>query len=303
MNNTYTEFINNILEKRGRFNCDGYKERHHIAPRCMGGSDDKENLIDLYATEHYIAHKLLALENPQNNKLIYAWWMMSHDKNNQKFISQQEYDILRKNYAKIQSAKMLNHNPMQGKAHTPEARIKMSESAKGRKLSQEVKDKLSQLNSGENNNFYGKKHSKKTKAKMRQNHSDFSLGKHPKAKKVYCIELDKEFSCIKEAENITKISGIRQNIKGETSFAGFHPTTGVPLHWINSSDKEDVDKIHNITSKPTKLKGVRCIELNKYFPSVKSASDFIQKSPSRISYCCKHPNCTCGGYHWGYDTS
>jgi hypothetical protein len=36
-----------------------YKEVHHIIPRCMGGSDSKENLVDLTAREHYIAHALL----------------------------------------------------------------------------------------------------------------------------------------------------------------------------------------------------------------------------------------------------
>ena len=30
----------------------------------MGGTNDKNNLIDLYAHEHFIAHKILAQENP-----------------------------------------------------------------------------------------------------------------------------------------------------------------------------------------------------------------------------------------------
>ena len=76
---TYEEFINNILETRGRFACgEEYHERHHIKPKCMGGTDDKDNLIDLFAREHFEAHRLLVLENPNNAKLVYAWWMMSH---------------------------------------------------------------------------------------------------------------------------------------------------------------------------------------------------------------------------------
>ena len=45
---TYNEFIQNILDTRGRFGIpDGeYKERHHIVPKCLGGTNDKENLID-----------------------------------------------------------------------------------------------------------------------------------------------------------------------------------------------------------------------------------------------------------------
>ena len=77
-NITYEEFINNILETRGRFACgEEYHERHHIIPKCCGGSDDKNNLIDLFAREHFIAHKLLAEENPDNDKLVYAYTCMA----------------------------------------------------------------------------------------------------------------------------------------------------------------------------------------------------------------------------------
>lgn len=61
---TYDEFIQNILDNRGRFNCgDEYCERHHMLPKCMGGTDDKNNLIDLFAKEHFEVHRLLAMEN------------------------------------------------------------------------------------------------------------------------------------------------------------------------------------------------------------------------------------------------
>lgn len=52
---TYIELINDILETRGRFNCGNeYCERHHILPKCMGGTDDEENLIDLFARVKYV---------------------------------------------------------------------------------------------------------------------------------------------------------------------------------------------------------------------------------------------------------
>ena len=94
---TYDEFIKNILDSRGRFECGNeYHERHHIIPKCMGGSNDEDNLIDLFPKEHFEAHRLLALENPDNNKLISAWWLMSHVKgnNNQKLyvVTPDEYE-------------------------------------------------------------------------------------------------------------------------------------------------------------------------------------------------------------------
>lgn len=96
----YEEFIKNILDNRGRFACgDEYHERHHIVPKCMGGGNDEDNLIDLFPKEHFEAHRLLALENPNNNKLISAWWLMSHAKgnNNQKWyeVTPDEYEEAR----------------------------------------------------------------------------------------------------------------------------------------------------------------------------------------------------------------
>ena len=37
----------------------GYTEKHHILPVCMGGSNVKANLVRLTAREHFIAHWLL----------------------------------------------------------------------------------------------------------------------------------------------------------------------------------------------------------------------------------------------------
>lgn len=38
----------------------GYGEDHHIVPRCMGGVDERGNLIRLSPEDHYFAHLLLA---------------------------------------------------------------------------------------------------------------------------------------------------------------------------------------------------------------------------------------------------
>ena len=39
---------------------EGYTERHHILPRCLGGLDTSTNLVNLTAREHCLAHLLLA---------------------------------------------------------------------------------------------------------------------------------------------------------------------------------------------------------------------------------------------------
>lgn len=118
---TYEEFIQNILDTRGRFNCgDEYHERHHIAPKCMGGTNEEDNLIDLFAREHFEAHRLLALENPENDGLTYSWWIMSHGKNQDRvthIVTAEEYEEARIALSNAKKKFLSNpeNHPMYGK--------------------------------------------------------------------------------------------------------------------------------------------------------------------------------------------
>ena len=148
---SYETFIQNILESRGHCGCGHeYHEKHHIVPKCLGGTDDCNNLIDLFAKEHFIAHKLLAEENPDNPKLVYAWWMMAHCKTNgqERYeCTPEEYEeakisfsVMQSQYLKGKFAGENNYfydvhmygedNPMFGKKHTDESKRKNSESNK-----------------------------------------------------------------------------------------------------------------------------------------------------------------------------
>lgn len=49
----FIESINNLHRKLDDF------ERHHILPRCLGGDDSPENMINLTYREHFIAHLML----------------------------------------------------------------------------------------------------------------------------------------------------------------------------------------------------------------------------------------------------
>lgn len=72
----YKKIYDNLISKgRNRvLNC--HVERHHIIPKCMGGTDDKENLVELTPEEHYVAHQLLVKIYPKNKALINAAMMM-----------------------------------------------------------------------------------------------------------------------------------------------------------------------------------------------------------------------------------
>jgi hypothetical protein len=56
---------------------EGYVERHHIIPRCMDGTDDVENLVQLTPEEHYVAHQLLVKMYPENSGLVAAAMFMA----------------------------------------------------------------------------------------------------------------------------------------------------------------------------------------------------------------------------------
>lgn len=111
---TYNEFIQNIIDTRGQWNIpEGeYFEVHHIIPECMGGEgkiykgkgkrkSKHPNLIWLYAREHFIAHKLLSEEAPDNDKLFYAWYMMAFCKSK----NQKRYQITPEEYEELQIKK------------------------------------------------------------------------------------------------------------------------------------------------------------------------------------------------------
>ena len=51
---------------------EGYVERHHVLPKCMGGSDATDNLVQLTAAEHFVAHQLLCKLHPGVKGLAFA---------------------------------------------------------------------------------------------------------------------------------------------------------------------------------------------------------------------------------------
>ena len=165
---TYNDFIDSILNTRGRFNCEGYCERHHIVPKSLGGGNEESNLIDLYAKEHYEAHRLLAIENPQNHSLQYAWFMMSNcvtSNSNDRYIpTPEEYEEAKKSFSQTAS------KDRTGVKFTKEHKQKISESQKGKIISEE------------------------TKKKLKENHADYSNGKHPMFGKHHTEESKKNMS-------------------------------------------------------------------------------------------------------------
>jgi len=112
----YTKIYNSLIEKAQNRELSGYKEVHHITPRCLGGSDDKSNLVALTAREHFIAHKLLTKIYPDNPKLYYAFGCMS----TRKTLSSIQYE----DASHAKSVAMTMDNPAHKRTSTQLAELK-----------------------------------------------------------------------------------------------------------------------------------------------------------------------------------
>lgn len=94
----YHKIYENLIYRSKNRTLFGYKERHHIIPRCIGGTDDIENIAELTPEEHYLAHQLLVKMYPTNNKLLQAAMMMIPDRKSNKL-----YGWLRRKFSEYKS--------------------------------------------------------------------------------------------------------------------------------------------------------------------------------------------------------
>ena len=175
-----------------------YYENHHILPTCLGGGNEKDNLVLLTAREHYVCHKLLTYIYKHHRGIILGFHRMVHSKNGCYYVPNSiDYAYLRELFAatsmseetknKIKEKRKLQvkctgwHHSIESKEKnrikhlkenlTPEMLSKMK-----KPKSEEHKKKLSDANKGfivsketrlklKNSNT-GKKHTEKSKLKM-----------------------------------------------------------------------------------------------------------------------------------------
>lgn len=158
----------------------GYRERHHVIPRCIGGGNETENLVYLTAGEHYVAHQLLVKIYPGDRGITHAASMMANTRAGNKF-----YGWLRKRYADVireemtgkkrapfsaehrarMGATKIGNKNCVGRVMSAQTRSKMSATKTGRKLSQQHRAKLSVLLLG-NKRTLGMRHSAESREKM-----------------------------------------------------------------------------------------------------------------------------------------
>ncbi len=120
----YQRHYEALIERaRKRPALEGYKEAHHVIPKCLGGTNDATNLVDLTAEEHFVAHQLLAKMHPSNTKVLYGAVLMAATPRLGR-VGNKLYGWLRKRLAMAQSLKF------KGRVWSPEQNAARSERVK-----------------------------------------------------------------------------------------------------------------------------------------------------------------------------
>lgn len=157
-----------------------YFENHHIIPDSCGGSNHSYNKVLLEASEHFIAHRVLARACKQiygekhqyTIKMVHAEGQFIYrkaDKRAEYKITSRTYEILRKKHSELQKLRVGWHHKESskknmgspGKPKSEEHKKKLSLAKKGIKWSPEAIAKRRASNTG-------KKRSLETKDKMRK---------------------------------------------------------------------------------------------------------------------------------------
>lgn len=140
----YQKIYNNLIIKRQKSILrDCYFEKHHIIPKCLGGSNKKENIVKLTPEEHFLAHQLLVKIYPDHKGLKYALYMMTKAPNGRRQ-SNKLYGWIKRDYIKNRP----QSRGSTGKILSPEHKKRLLEANLGSKKSEETKRKISNTKKG-----------------------------------------------------------------------------------------------------------------------------------------------------------
>ena len=208
--NKYKKWYDMIVENAKHRKLEGYKERHHIVPKCMGGSNRSENLVNLTAREHFVCHLLLTkfVSNTfYKKKMLNALGKFVQNSSFQnRNLTSKQYDIARTaiskaNRGRVYSAEVRQKISKGTKGRTPwnkgktglqtypeKGKQKLQELYSGKSLEErygenkakKVKEKISKTKMGKSSGMLGKSHSDETRKKM----SESMKGKRGPQKRI-----------------------------------------------------------------------------------------------------------------------
>jgi hypothetical protein len=170
LTNKYSKLYYKITSNAKQRITEGYTETHHIIPQSLGGSNDKENLVNLTAREHFICHWLLIkmTEGSDRSKMLYALnGMKAENKYQERYhtkITARVYETYRMehavNHSKVMKAKNLVPWNKGGAELTEEQRENIKQAAL--KRPKPSKESIAKRTA----KILGQKRSEETKLKM-----------------------------------------------------------------------------------------------------------------------------------------
>lgn len=206
----YQKIYNQIVNRAKNRKLEGYKEKHHIIPKCLNGLDDKENLVELTAREHFLVHMLLCNIYPKENKLKHALFLMAIGKQKVKektyIIGSRVYERLKKEYSEF----------LTGKKQTQETRNKKSKTMKkvwASKSEKEIKKirKKAVETRKSNGDWHSKEWKQDQSQRLKGRKITWDRGRN---KIVYQLDINnkiiKEFESANEADRV--MGGKGQNV-------------------------------------------------------------------------------------------
>lgn len=170
----YEQLISN--RKENLLDDSVYNEKHHIIPKCLGGSNKKENIVKLTAREHFIAHILLVRIYPigsvQRNKMLTALKRMRYGNKEQSGVknSARLYEYYRKEFSEMMSKRL------KGVKHTPEHCKNISNGKLGKKRFDIERYREASLKMWEDENFRKRQKELRVDRKLSSEHKE-NIGK------------------------------------------------------------------------------------------------------------------------------
>jgi NUMOD3 motif len=135
LTNKYSLWYDALIAKaRSREPLTGYRERHHVIPSCLGGSDAKSNLVTLTYREHFLAHWLLTkfTTGDVRKKMLHAMAATGGPRAG-RVVASWQCKKARRARAEVMSVVMVGNKYALGRKHTAAAREKMSAAQVGNK--------------------------------------------------------------------------------------------------------------------------------------------------------------------------
>lgn len=138
----YQKIYDSIINRAKNRKLDEYCENHHIIPKSIGGSDNKENIVRLKYREHFLVHKLLVEIYPDSKELKYAIWMMcitTLNSKNEEYIKEKDSlnRVLQRNFEQFKISqrdyeryKKLYIKSKKGKKYSDQERKNVSDGTK-----------------------------------------------------------------------------------------------------------------------------------------------------------------------------